>query len=246
MTPLENSGEDILIKNSANLNDVGVVIPTYNEALHLPKLVHFLKKIGFSNTCIVDAESTDETVAIAKKLGIVVFRSDRKNRAYQLNLGAHNLQTEFYLFLHADVCFTDLNESFFLERINSTNFSFGNFQLRFDSAHWFLKLNEKFSHLKLGAFQFGDQGLLLKRLVFEAVQGYDEKLLFMEGNDIVRRLRKEYNFTKMNVQLLVSARKYNEVGVYRLQFSYFLIYFLARLGGGQEKIKQRFTKVFGV
>ena len=227
------------------LDDIGVIIPTYNEALHLPKLVIFLHKIGFSNICIVDAGSTDNTVTLAKKMGLQVCHSDRKNKASQMNLGAQQLKVEYYLFLHADVHFIGLEESFFLERINSTEFSFGNFKLCFDSSHWFLKLNEKFSHLKFGAFQFGDQGLLIRKSVFEAVKGYNSKLLFMEGNDIFRRLRQDFKFVKMDAKLLVSPRKYNEVGVYRLQFSYFLIYFLARIGVSQKKIKQRFTTIFG-
>ncbi|MFT6166864.1 MAG: glycosyltransferase involved in cell wall biosynthesis [Vicingaceae bacterium] len=242
---MENFGESILIKNKVTLDDVGVVIPTYNEALYLPKLVTDLNKIGFTNMCIVDAGSTDETLTVAKSLDVLVFHSDRKNRAFQMNLGAQQLQVEYYLFIHADVRFTNLNESFFLERINAPNFSFGNFKLCFDSSHWFLKLNEKFSHLKFGAFQFGDQGLLIRKAVFEAVKGFEQQLLFMEGNDIIRRLRQDFKFVKMEAKLLVSARKYDEVGVYRLQFSYFLIYSLARMGVSQEKIKQRFTTIFG-
>jgi len=234
-----------LIKNKLQLDEVGVIIPTFNEAQYLKRLITSLKELGLSKICIVDAESADETVAIAKEQGLTICYSTQKNRAFQLNLGARQFETEFYLFIHADVCLTELNESFFLKQINSTNFSFGNFKLQFDSEHWFLKLNEKFSHLKVGAFQFGDQGLLVKRRAFEAAHGYDEKLLFMEGNDIVRRLRKGFKFHKMDSKLLVSARKYEEIGVYRLQFSYFLIYFLARLGVSQVKLKKQFKRVLG-
>lgn len=234
-----------MIKNKLQLDDVGVVIPTFNEAQYLTKLITSLNNIGFSKIWLVDAESTDKTVVIAKELALNICHSSKKNRAFQLNLGAQQLETEFFLFIHADVCLTDLNEAFFLRQINSANFSFGNFKLQFDNKYWFLKLNEKFSYLKFDAFQFGDQGLLVKRLAFEAVNGYNEKLLFMEGNDIVRRLRKTFEFNKMDSKLLVSARKYKEIGVYRLQFSYFLIYFLARIGVSQVKLKKHFKRILG-
>lgn len=222
-----------------------MVIPTYNEALHLPLLLDSLYKIGFAKICVVDAESTDETTVIAKRYGVITCTSKKKNRAFQLNLGAQQIDAQFYLFLHADVGFTSVNQEFILLQINSTKFSFGNFKLCFDSSDWFLKLNEKFSHFKWGAFQFGDQGLLVKKDVFKAIGAYNENLLFMEGNDIIRRLRRNFTFSKMDATLFVSARKYKELGVYRLQFSYFLIYFLARLGIPQDKIKQRFKSVFG-
>ncbi len=235
-----------MTKSRFEIQDIGVVIPTYNEALYLPELLADLNRIGFVKVCIVDAGSTDKTAVIAENHGIVNYSSEKKNRAFQLNLGAKQLQAKFYLFIHADVRFTDLNEEFILGTINSNSFTFGNFKLRFDSSHWFLKLNEKFSHFKLGAFQFGDQGLLIKSDVFELANGYNENLLFMEGNDIIRRLRQNFTFIKMNQKLIVSARKYEAIGVYSLQFSYFLIYFLTRLGIPQNKVKQRFKKVFGL
>lgn len=227
------------------LQDVGVVIPTYNEAELLPLILSDLKAIGFSKILVVDANSFDNTIQVAQKSGVTYCISQNKNRAVQMNLGAQKLQTHFILFVHADVRFLSLDKEFLLRTINRIDFSFGNFKLKFDSKHWFLRLNEKFSHFKLGAFQFGDQGLLVNKIIFNEVRGFNEALCFMEGNDIVRRLKEKSNFIKLDSTLLVSARKYEEIGVYRLQFSYFIIYFLARIGVPQKKVKLAFKKIFG-
>ena len=242
---MESFGENILIKSNLQLEDIGVVIPTFNEADYLAGILSDLKRIGFSKICVVDAGSSDGTIGIAKNYDACTVETSVKSKAHQLNEGAKQLQTPFYLFIHADVRLINVDATFFLENINSKGFSFGNFKLRFESKHWFLGLNEKFSHFKFGAFQFGDQGLLVDSQVFKFVNGYNEELIFMEGNDIVRRLRKEFKFTKMDKKLLVSARKYEEIGVFRLQFTYFIIYFLARLGVPQSQILQKFKSVFG-
>lgn len=241
---MENFGENILIKSNLELADVGVVIPTYNEADFLADLLSDLKEIGFSKVCVVDVGSTDETISIAESYGITVVQSKVKNKAYQLNIGADNLPTAFYLFIHADVRLMDLKASFFSDCINSPDFTFGNFKLSFDNSHWFLRINAKFSYFRFGAFQFGDQGLLVRREAFERIKGYNEELLFMEGNDIVRRLRKQFSFSKLDAKLMVSARKYEEVGVFRLQFTYCLIYLLARAGINQNRIANFFKSVF--
>jgi rSAM/selenodomain-associated transferase 2 len=227
-----------------HLESIGVVVPTFNEANHLPKLLADLQRLGFTQICIVDANSSDETVHIAKEFGIFYFTSTVKNKAVQLNIGANKMKTEYFLFLHADVRIINQKADFLIDCLKLEDFCFGNFKLAFDSNHWFLKLNEKFSYFKTGAFQFGDQGLLVKSELFKKVGGYNESMPFMEGNDLIRRLRKKNKFEKMNGTLLVSARKYEEVGVYRLQFSYFLIYFLTRLGIKQSFVKKLFKRVF--
>lgn len=226
------------------LQEVGVIIPTYNEASTLRLLLKDLREIGFSKICIVDGKSEDKTVQIALSEGVQVCHSEKRARSFQLNLGSKQLTTKFYLFLHSDVRLLNIQGNQLLDLINDEHFGFGSFKLAFDSNHWFLKLNEKFSHLKFEAFQFGDQGLLVNRKLFEAVGGYDESLVYMEGNEIIRRLRKKYKYYKFNSSLLVSARKYKKVGAYRLQFSYFLIYFFTRIGFNQKCVSKLFKSAF--
>ena len=230
------------MKGDYTLNEFSVIIPCFNEETHLPVLLRKLYCAGFVNVLIVDAGSTDNTVEVAKRCKTKIIYSSTKNRAFQLNLGAKSSNTALLLFLHADVQLPLKFTKHLLATVNNSKFDFANFRLQFNSKHWFLKLNEKFSHFKVGAFQFGDQGLIIRKPVLNSVNGFDENLVFMEGNDIVRRLKKDYHFTKVKSSLVVSARKYEEIGVYRLQCSYFIIYVLARLGVKQKTIKYLFKK----
>lgn len=232
-------------KQSHNISDIGVVIPAFNEAKQLPDILTQLHQKGFTFIVIVDAGSTDGTCQIAEEYGVNIVHSVLKNRAHQLNLGSEFLKTNFLLFLHADVQLTFVKVEELLDVINQPLFSFANFRLKFDSNHWFLKLNALFSYLKVGAFQFGDQGLLVNTSIFYTINGYDEDLLFMEGNHIIRKLRKSYPFIKLKGTLLVASRKYDEVGIYRLQIGYFIIYFLERLGLDQKRIKRLFDSILG-
>jgi glycosyltransferase involved in cell wall biosynthesis len=51
---------------------LSVVITTWNEELNLPRVVSSVKKIA-GEIIVVDTESTDKTVEIAKKLGCIVY-----------------------------------------------------------------------------------------------------------------------------------------------------------------------------
>ena len=50
-----------------NKNDVEILIPTYNEAGNIEKVIEDLNIEGFENITILDANSIDSTVSIAKK-----------------------------------------------------------------------------------------------------------------------------------------------------------------------------------
>jgi glycosyltransferase involved in cell wall biosynthesis len=61
--------------------DVYVVIPAFNEASAIGKVLKNVKSCGFLNTIVVDDCSKDATSAIAKKSGAIVIQ-------HSLNRGA--------------------------------------------------------------------------------------------------------------------------------------------------------------
>jgi len=60
------------IKNSC----VAVIIPTLNEEENIAEVIHELKHLGFLNLLIIDGNSRDRTVTIAKKLGVKVIHQN--------------------------------------------------------------------------------------------------------------------------------------------------------------------------
>ncbi|MBL4710788.1 MAG: TIGR04283 family arsenosugar biosynthesis glycosyltransferase [Flavobacteriales bacterium] len=227
------------------IDQVGIVIPTHNEESFISELLNDLQSENFGKILVVDCVSSDQTIKIVKRSKATLIHSPYLGRGRQMNLGAEQLHTEYLLFLHADVKIPPDFNTFIQQQIIQHRFDLANFQLCFDSDHWFLKLNALFSKKEWMPFQFGDQGLLIKTSLFNRSGGFDESLLFMEGNEIIRRLRKYNTYKKLPIMLIVSDRKYQKYGVFKLQFSYYLIYMLERVGVSQVRIKWLFNKVLG-
>ena len=238
-----NYGESTLERINKR-NRIDVVIPVFNEEKLLGSLLKDLKEGEFSRIIVVDANSTDNTKQVARNYSVEYINSPEKGRSKQMNFGASVSSSQYLLFLHADITipvnfYKKVNKALCLKSVECANF-----QLTFDTTNRFLKANATFSRLKHLPFQFGDQGLLIKRSLFDKLEGYNEHLLFMEGNDIIKRAQKYYQLEKLPIQLVVSSRKYQKHGVYRLQFSYYLIYLLNELGASQQWIKAKFKGVF--
>ena len=88
---------------SQKIPALSIIIPTLNEADHLPLLLADLNEWPYNfELIIVDGGSIDLTISIAQIQGIDVIKSSKKNRGYQLKIGASNAKGDWLLFLHAD------------------------------------------------------------------------------------------------------------------------------------------------
>lgn len=96
-----------------------IIIPTLNEAVYLPRLLKDLVGQTFKDfeAIVVDAKSRDETIKKALKfenlLNLKIITSNKKNVAYQRNLGAKTAKSEILIFFDAD---TGIDKNF-LEQI---------------------------------------------------------------------------------------------------------------------------------
>lgn len=94
---------------------ISVIIPTYNEEANIKETLIAIKKqiCDFPyEIVVVDGQSTDKTIDIAKKFA-KVYISPQKGKAYQLNYATPKTSGEILLFLDADT----LIEPFFLQKI---------------------------------------------------------------------------------------------------------------------------------
>lgn len=70
---------------------VTVIIPTLNEEKNIAGVIHELKHLGFSNLLIIDGNSQDRTVTIAKKLGVKVIHQNGQGKGSALRQAfSHN------------------------------------------------------------------------------------------------------------------------------------------------------------
>ncbi|MDN5212663.1 TIGR04283 family arsenosugar biosynthesis glycosyltransferase [Fulvivirgaceae bacterium BMA12] len=227
---------------------ISIIIPTCNEEGFIQSLLRYLNGLDahglLREIIVVDGSSTDRTVAHAKLAGAIVLSSDIRSRAVQLNLGAEMATGDVYYFLHADSL---PPESLFEDLYNTIDAGFeaGCYQLSFDKSHWFLRLNAWFTRFDCEAFRFGDQSLFVTQNAYHKIGGYDQKLTILEDNEIITRLKKKVKFRLLNKKVVTSARKYIACGVFRLQFSYYLLYLFYKLGGTQQFLLKTYRVLLG-
>ncbi len=192
-----------------------LVIPTLNEALNLPTT---LKAVGVPDkhleVIVVDAGSSDQTVAIAAQFGCKVFKGN-PGRANQMNAGAAIGTGQHLLFLHAD---TRLPEGYRAEiqRVLDTPVSCGAFPLQIDSAGIMLRVIEWGVAFRSRFLQmpYGDQALFFRATDFYKQQGF-KQMVIMEDYELITRMRKTGRVGFAGKAVKTSARRWIKKGILR-------------------------------
>lgn len=218
---------------------ISIIIPTFNEAGHIGRLLSHLQRIchseGGVEILVSDGGSSDATTEEAACGGARVVQCPRKGRAAQLNFGASHARGELLYFLHADT-FPPATLLSDLRAAVAAGYGSGCYRLTFDEPHWFLQANAWFTRFSLESFRFGDQSLFTLAKVFRKIGGYREEMIVFEDQEITRRLRQHGTFRVLPQQIVTSARKYRDNGPFRLQSIYLLITLLYWLGLPQPRL----------
>ncbi|MCG2588506.1 TIGR04283 family arsenosugar biosynthesis glycosyltransferase [Rhodohalobacter sulfatireducens] len=217
---------------------ISIIIPTLNEEVKLGGLLKHLKKncSEISHEIIIaDGGSDDGTVQIAESFGATVIHCQKKGRAAQMNEGAEHSSGTILYFLHADT-FPPQNFSDYISQSFKKGYKSGCFQLVFDDPDPLLTFYGWFTRFRLTLFRFGDQSLFVEKTLFEEVGGFDESMIVMEDQKIVRELKKAGSFQLLDERVTTSARRYKVNGVIRLQAVFFLILLLYYSGVSQSTL----------
>lgn len=205
---------------------VSIIIPTLNEEKQLQRLLPALIRDWPSATTeilIADGGSTDATAAVAAaQAGVRFLVCPQRGRARQMNYAARAARGDIFFFLHADTL-PPADAAVSLHRAMAEAAVIGGtFQLRFDQAGWGYRLLESFTQWNSPLWTFGDQGIFVRRHIFEQVGGYRDWRL-LEDVDLQWRLRRRGRFVKLPVALLTSARRFEDQGLWRQTARNFLI-----------------------
>ena len=177
-----------------NFPTLSIIIPTLNEASHLPLLFADLNAWPNSfDLTIVDGGSKDLTISIAQIQGANVIKCPKKNRGHQLKIGAKNAKGEWLLFLHAD---SRLNQRWVksLKKIianeKSKNFIWY-FDFKIKKNNLEFRVLEAAVAIRSHFFQspYGDQGLLINNDLYSISGGF-KSLKIMEDLEFITRLTK--------------------------------------------------------
>jgi rSAM/selenodomain-associated transferase 2/rSAM/selenodomain-associated transferase 1 len=191
---------------------LSVVIPTLNEASCLTALLGDLRDLGQMlsiEVVLADGGSRDGTLAIAEQWGARSI-SCRQGRGSQLISGADATSGSWFLFLHADSR-VDADACAEIARFVSDGpsgaFAYLQFALAGSrSVYRLIEAGQRWRE-RLFGLVYGDQGLLLRRELYEEVGGYPDWPI-MEDVGIVDRLKRVAQRIPLEAVITTSARRY--------------------------------------
>ncbi len=221
-----------------------IIIVTLNEADNIAHLVRHLLQYGgphLKELFVVDGGSSDATCQLAKEAGATILHAP-KGRAVQMNYGAEHATGELLYFVHADT----LPPVSYMDDIQAAvqeDFPIGCFRFQFDSDRWVLKVNSYFTRFEKMWCRGGDQTLFVTRSLFDELNGYDPKFEIMEEYDFIKRARKTHPFKIIAKPVLVSARKYEQNGYFRVQIANLTVFNMYRFGCSQQTMVRAYRRM---
>jgi rSAM/selenodomain-associated transferase 2/rSAM/selenodomain-associated transferase 1 len=214
---------------------LSVIIPAVNEAAALDELLPALQAAKPHEILIADGDSTDGTIQIAERHGARVIHSPR-GRARQMNHAAQAASGEFVLFLHADTTPPPEYPQIIMRTLTS-GIAAGAFRFALREQIPFGSVIERLTRLRgsLLAMPYGDQGLFLRRSIFQALGGFREWPI-LEDVDMVKRLHCMGRIRITAESAPTSARRWQQGGMLRTFWRHQMILIGHRLGVPPERL----------
>lgn len=224
---------------------ISIIIPSYNEADSIGKLVAYLLlhgKDAIAEIIVSDGGSTDETLVHAQQSGAVALISPQKGRAAQMNYGATKARGDIYYFVHADSYPPKNFAADIIEAVDNA-YDFGRYRTKFDSPKMMLKINAWFTRFNWFICYGGDQTLFVTREFFERSGGFKNELLIMEEYEFCQRQIKKGRYKIFKDPALISARKYEGRSWLKVQLANRKAVQLFKKGASQEEIVSTYKKM---
>lgn len=222
---------------------LSIIIPTHNEAKNLPGLVKRLRlATHVAQIIVVDAQSSDRTIDVARGLELEVYTTDCLSRAHQMNVGAGHAKYDVLYFVHADT----LPPAEYHEDIHKAikeGFEMGCYRFRFSGSRFLLNINAYFTRFRFLWCRGGDQSLFVTQKMFNELNGFSEDFVIMEEYEFLKRAMKSYRLKIIPKDVLVSARKYEENSYLRVQLANLIVFNMFRLGCEPVRIRNTYRKL---
>jgi rSAM/selenodomain-associated transferase 2 len=231
---------------------ISVVIPVLNERASLPATIAALRAChGIAEIIVSDGGSTDGTVAwLQSHPDIVLVRSIR-GKGPQINVGAAaafdvaapaDISGIALLILHADCIISQSVIDALHAALADPQLAGGAFYIRFAESRprslrlvaWGINVRARFRNSATG-----DQGIFVRKSVFESIGGAPEWPLF-EDVELVRRIKRAGKFTVLRTPLTISGRRYIEHGVFRTAILIYALRLAYWLGVPPQRLKEWF------
>jgi rSAM/selenodomain-associated transferase 2 len=189
---------------------LSVVVPTLNAASSLPATLAALGDAA-DEVVVCDGGSGDATAEVAASLGVRVVAAAR-GRGSQLAAGIAAARGDWLLLLHADTRLAPGWETAARRFIAAGGGRAGYFRFALASADPRARTLERLVawRCRRMALPYGDQGLLLARVLLDDVGGV-RPLPLMEDVDLVRRLGRR-RLVALDADAVTSAARWERDG----------------------------------
>jgi rSAM/selenodomain-associated transferase 2 len=228
---------------------VSVVIPTLEAADRIGPCLGALGEAvmeGVIHEVIVaDGGSADAIAEVAEAVGARLVTAER-GRGPQLAAGARAARGDWLLFLHADTVLAPGWGAAVLAHIQSRPGQAGYFTLRFDAPgnrpSPAARIVAGWANLRsaLFALPYGDQGLLVSRVLYDKTGGY-RPIPLMEDVALIRRIGRR-RLTRLRVAAVTSAARYAAEGWFRRGWRNLTTLALYFLGVDPERLARRYSR----
>lgn len=229
------------------MQTISIIIPVLNEANLIGNLVSYLKQHGdtaLKEIIVVDGNSDDDTVSIARKAGAKVIECNKCGRAHQMNKGASIAEGTILFFVHVDT----VPPNFFIKDLLlavDKGYKIGCYRAKYQSNHLMLRLNSYCTRFQKIWCRGGDQTLFITRSFFEQLGAYREDCKIMEEYELIQKAQTITDFYIIPKDVLVSTRKYEGRGYLRIQLASLIAFYMYNRKHPDEKIAATYRKLLG-
>jgi len=220
---------------------VSIVIPVLNEGDRVSESITKAWQAGADDVIVVDGGSTDQTIALAESSNCRIVKATA-GRGQQLNAGAASATGDILLFLHVDNWMDVSAADQIRDAMNDAECVGGGFKQRIDSKKFKFRMIEFGNYIRAKGQRlvYGDQGLFVRRSVFESLGGFPDFPLmedFVFSQTLFQRQRRP---VILPGPLHVDPRRWEKTGVIRQTLRNWRIATAYRFGASPESLYQRY------